>query len=97
MEKQSLTVKGVHLDNIRNRNERRVVQLMDEVIREYYPDYTLGQLDIEDVYALTLNLLPARYVQQGTIVLQGKVSDYEIKSKIMEAVERVLAHPTHCD
>ena len=46
---------------------------------------------------LTLNLLPARYVQNGTIILQDRLSDFEIKSKVREATERVLQNPTRAD
>ena len=53
--------------------------------------------DIQDIYALTLNLIPAGYTQKGSIVLSDRLSGYEIKSKIRTAVERVLEHPTRTD
>ena len=92
-----LVVRGINLDKIRNRNERRVARFMAEIIDEYYDDYIFEHLDIEDVYALTLNLLPARYAQKGTIILQDRLSDFEIKSKIREAIDRVLENPTRAD
>lgn len=94
MENEKLLVRGVDLAKIKNRNEVRVAQLMDEILDTYYGDYLFEHLDIEDIYALTLNLIPSRYVQKGTIILQDPLSDFEIKSKIREATERVLDNPT---
>lgn len=96
MYKTDMTVHDVFLGNIRNRNERRVALLLPEVLEEY-SDYIFDPLDIEDMYALTLNLLPARYIQPGTIVLQDKLSDEEIKSKMRRAIEKVLDNPTRAD
>ncbi len=97
MAKPNLVVRGVDLENIRNRNEKRVAKLMNEILDQYYEDFIFEQLDVEDIYALTLNLLPARYVQRGTIILQNRLSDFEIKSKIRKATERVLDNPTRVD
>ena len=97
MANPKLEVRGVNLAKIRNRNEKRVAKLMNEILDNYYEDYIFEHLDIEDIYALTLNLLPSRYVQHGTIVLQDHLSDFEIKSKLREAVERVLDNPTRGD
>ncbi|WP_319471465.1 late competence development ComFB family protein [uncultured Pseudodesulfovibrio sp.] len=97
MRKPIPTIKGFDVNKIQNRNEKRVAVLMPEVIDEYYEDFTFDQLDIEDIYALTLNLLPARYIQHGSIIISDRLSDYEIKSKIRTAVERVLDYPTRAD
>ncbi len=94
MAQPKLEVRGINLEKIRNRNEKRVARLMSEILEEYYKDFIFDHLDIEDIYALTLNLIPARYVQNGTIILQDRLSDFEIKSKIREATERVLDNPT---
>lgn len=92
-----LVVRGVDLNGIRNRNEGRVAKNMTEILDQYYGDYIFEQFDIEDIYALTLNLLPARYIQHGSIIISNRLSDHEIKSKIREAVDRVLDHPTRGD
>lgn len=97
MAKNPLEVKGFDLNKIRNRNEKRVARFMTEIIDDYYDDFIFEQLDIEDIYALTLNLLPARYVQNGTIILQDRLSDFEIKSKVREATEKVLLNPTRAE
>ncbi|MUM77958.1 competence protein ComFB [Pseudodesulfovibrio sp. F-1] len=97
MPDQELNVSGFDLSRIRNRNEKRVAKLMPEILDQYYEDYAFEQLDIEDIYALALNLLPARYVQRGSIIISDRISDFVIKSKIREATERVLKHPTRSD
>lgn len=94
---KKLEVKGVDVTKIRNRNERRVAQLMPEILDEYYENYIFEHLDIQDIYALALNLLPSRYVQTGSIILSDRLSDYEIKSKIRIATERVLDNPTRAE
>lgn len=91
---EQLEVKGINVSKIKNRNEKRVTKLLPDILDDYYEDFIFDPLDIEDIYALTLNLLPARYVQQGSIILSDRLSDFEIKSKIRDAVERVLDNPT---
>ena len=97
MADKKMMVKGVDLSKISNRNEKRVAGLVSEILDEYYENYIFDHLDIQDIYALTLNLLPARYVQRGSIILSDRLSDYEIKSKIRIATERVLDNPTRAD
>jgi len=94
MARKKLLVRGVELNKISNRNEKRVAKIMPEILDEYYEDYILEHLDIQDIYALTLNLLPARYVQTGSIILSDRLSDYEIRNKVRIATERVLDNPT---
>ena len=93
----SLMINDVDVSRIANRNEKRVARLIPEILNEFYVDYIFEPLDIEDIYALALNLLPARYVQHGSIVLSDRLSDYEMRSKIRDAVERVLDNPTRGD
>lgn len=97
MADKKMMVKGVDLSKITNRNEKRVAGLVPEILDDYYENYIFDHLDIQDIYALTLNLLPARYVQRGSIILSDRLSDYEIKSKIRIATERVLDNPTRAD
>ena len=97
MADKKMMVKGVDLSKISNRNEKRVAGLVPEILDDYYENYIFDHLDIQDIYALTLNLLPARYVQRGSIILSDRLSDYEIKSKIRIATERVLDNPTRAD
>jgi hypothetical protein len=87
-------VNGVDLSGIRNRNEARVAAQMAEVLQDDYQDYILDPLDIEDIYALALNLLPARYTQRGSIVLHKKPTDHEVRETIRDAADKVLQNPT---
>lgn len=97
MPQKQMIINGVDVTNITNRNKRRVAALIPGMLEEYYGDYIFQDLDIQDIFALTLNLLPAGYAQAGTIVLSNRISDYEIKSKIRIAVERVLSNPTRSE
>lgn len=92
-----LEIKGVDVSKISNRNEKRAAELIPVVLDEYYEGYIFEDLDIQDIYALTLNLLPGGYAQHGSIVLSDRVSAYEINQRIRQAVERVLDNPTRSE
>jgi hypothetical protein len=93
MSQNKLEVNGVPLGNIRNRNEERVVKLMPVVLAEYL-DYKPSYLDVQDIFALTLNNLPPRYKQSGSIVIHESVSDVEILRELRVAIGRVEKAPT---
>ncbi len=80
--------------NIRNRNESRVADLIIGVLTEF-PDYSPEILDIQDIYALTLNKLKPRYAQECSLVLNEPVTDEMIKSKLREAIRRIIKYPSH--
>lgn len=84
---------GVDLGGIRNRNERRVIEMMGPVL-EQYPEVARDVLNIQDIYALALNLLPARYTQGFSIVLNDPVTDQHVRDALQKAVEQVRANPT---
>jgi len=93
MAQKKYEVAGVPLENIRNRNELRVIKLLPQVLAEHL-DYHPSYLDIQDIYALTLNNLPPRYRQQGTIIIHEPVSDEEILRELRNAVNHVELSPT---
>lgn len=93
MAEGKLEYNGVPLDGIRNRNEQRVLRLLPQVLKECL-DYSPTYLDIQDIYALTLNNLPPRYRQSGSIVLRESVSDEDILRELRAAVNRVETAPT---
>jgi hypothetical protein len=93
MSQKSYEVNGVPLGSIRNRNEERVVKLMPAVLAEFL-DYKPSYLDIQDIYALTLNNLPPRYKQSGSIIIREPVSDEEIRRELRQAIGRVEMAPT---
>ncbi len=83
---------GLDFHAIRNRNEERVINLMPEVLVEF-SDFRYTRTDIEDIYALTLNMLPARYVQSVTLVIDEPVTDDTVRLMLREAVRTVRARP----
>ena len=95
MDRETLyTFGNTSLHKIRNRNELRVIKLLGEILKEY-PDYSPEPLDIEDIYALTLNKLPAHYVQEGSVVLQDPIDDTTIRDCLREAIRSVRQRPNY--
>lgn len=92
MEQDRYIVRGSNLEGIRNRNEARVAALLPAAL-DAVEGYAPGPLEVQDIYALTLNLLPARYAQRFSFVLREPLTDADILEQIQEAVERVRSHP----
>ena len=80
-------IEDIKFDTIRNRNEKRVLKAMRQVLGQ--DCHELSRKDIQDIYALTLNKIPAHYVQRGTIVLIPNVSSKDLIEKVHECVEQV--------
>lgn len=79
---------------IRNKNEKRVKKMLFEMLKEFewhQPDI----LDLQDIYALALNILPARYSQEFSVVLKEPVTDDQIQKAIRKAAVKVLNNPKH--
>ena len=75
-----------------NRNEERVKKILCNLFTEnewHQPDL----LDLQDIYALTLNNLPARYTQEFSIVLKEPLTDDQIKKEIRKAALKVFNNP----
>ncbi len=89
-------IKGYEIDlqKIQNKNEQRVMSLLIDILEEY-KGYEPNQTDIEDIYALTLNSLPARYTQPVTLVIDEPVKEHMIREKIRAAVKTVRERPNH--
>lgn len=83
---------GLDFHSIRNKNEDRVINLLPGVLAEF-AHFSPSCTDIEDIYALTLNKLPARYVQAVSLVIQEPVSDEMIRDTLRDAVRTVRARP----
>lgn len=83
----------IPLDQIRNKNEVRVIKMLSRILTEY-PNFVPNALDIEDIYALALNQLPPRYVQRATVILREPVTDEEVEQAVRKAINRVRSHPT---
>lgn len=89
-----IIVGDIPLYHVRNKNEKRVIESMNRVLAEY-PDYTPNKLDVEDIYALSLNNLPPRYVQRGSIVLREPVRPDDVDKVVAEALETVRNRPNY--
>lgn len=85
---------NVDLSRILNRNEKRVVLAMGKVFAAI-DDWEPQALDIQDIYALALNSLPPRYVQEGTIVFKESVRNAEIEQAVRMAVDKVRKKPNY--
>lgn len=83
---------GIDFLAIRNRNEERVLSQLGEVL-ETFPDFFPTHGDIEDIYALALNMLPARYAQAISLVMEEPVTDEMIRLMLREAVRTVQCRP----
>ncbi len=78
--------------SIRNRNELRVLRMMKKIFDE--PGMQCPpQEPLYDIYALALNKLPARYAQQGSIVLRDPIRDEDVLDAVRNAVTQVLHNP----
>ena len=90
--REKYIVAGVDLYHIRNRNEQRVIRcLLEEIERLGLTD--VSPETIQDSYALALNNLPARYAQQGTIVLRDPVKKMTIEDVVTASIKHVLDNP----
>lgn len=85
-------VADVDLSHVRNRNEQRVAKCLGELIKSKGLDGITPDI-IKDVYALALNNLPARYTQQGTIVLREPVRTEMIEQVVSDSLLHVLKNP----
>jgi len=92
MNDELLLVNGVNLTKIRNKNEVRVARLLEKMLAT--EGDVSDPLDIQDIYALALNILPSRYRQVGTIVLSEPVKDTHIESAIRRAMRTVQERPS---
>lgn len=89
------TFEDVNLLFVRNKNEKRVIEAMRLILPADYPNFTPNALDIQDIYALALNSLAPRYVQQGSIVLREPVKLDTIDAAVRDAIETVSRRPNY--
>ena len=85
-------VDGVDMFMVRNRNEFRVAECMREAL-ETMKDTYFSEKTLQDVYAYSLNQLPARYTQSGTIVLRDPVRKETVRKIVREAFDLIINNP----
>ncbi len=92
------TVESHDLTYIFNYNERAILEILREI---YASGKTMCRcaLCVEDTYALALNTLPARYVQETRVGTYERsttcIPESEIRAKVEEAVAKVTDNPNH--
>ena len=90
-----LKFKNTNLERIRNKNEKRVIQAMNAVLPEI-ESFCGCDLCVADVYAATLNSLPAHYIQYGGIALRSTPErEDDVKAAVRQAAEIVVENPNH--
>lgn len=86
----------INFDSVRNRNEKLVLKslnaFMESARGRSYKELMTSK-DMQDIYALALNQLPARYAQSGTIIIGNPVREDDAVQAVLEAFETVLSHP----
>ncbi len=79
---------------VNNRTEKTVQKKLLQMLEEADSRIAnFDQKDLQDVYALTLNNLPAKYAHKGTIVMNGQVFREEIDLALEKAIEVVASNP----
>ena len=78
--------------HIRNRNESRVIKALGELLHKK-DSLLISSKDVQDIYALALNMLPPRYAQRGTIVLRDPVTKDEIHDVVEDAYAQIMERP----
>jgi hypothetical protein len=91
-QREKYIVDSVDMSSLRNRNETRVAECMREILNtmkdEFFSDKAL-----QDIYAYSLNQLPARYAQTGTIILNDPVRKAAIRKVVQDAFAFVTENP----
>lgn len=91
-------VAGHSLQDIVNHNELVVLEVMRE---EFAKNLSLCQCRfcVEDVYALSLNALPARYIQPSSLQTYKASTHFidasAVREKVREAIAAVSKRPNH--
>lgn len=83
------------LDKVRNRQEARVIDTMEQLLSGA-GEFCGCRLCVEDVYAISLNAVPAHYVQAGSMILrQQPPSQQDLARVVQDAIDKVKVRPNH--
>jgi len=83
-----------HLEHIRNRNETRVIHLMQQRLAGM-AGFCGCRVCVEDVYAGMMNSITPHYAQVGSVVLKHQPAEETLLASLQEVVARVEKHPRH--
>jgi hypothetical protein len=91
---KSYQINGFSLEQVRNRNETRVVEWLRQELPKL--DGFCGcRICVEDAYAAAMNSLTPQYAQVGSIILRKTPAEDKIRDTVVKAIERVHLHPKH--
>ncbi len=94
LKKDKYTSFGVSLEHVRNAWETKLIKCMDKVLLDY-SEFDYCSICIQDVYALAMNQLNPKYVQQGTVMINKEYTTDDFRDIIETAVEKVIKNPNH--
>lgn len=89
-------IKNACLDVVYNKTESHVIKVLAMRLTEPSSAAlyrSLTSKDIQDIYALALNQLPARYVQKHTIMFKDGISLDEVNGAVDYAISILLNNP----
>jgi len=91
-------IAGHNLIDLGNYNELQVLQVLRDIYAGKNPPCDCP-ICIEDIYALSLNSLPPRYIQTTSLEAYESSKDFlplkEIRKKVRAAVRKVSQAPKH--
>jgi len=92
----NFNLKNVCLNAVYNKTESHVIKVLAMRLTEpsnaaLYRHFT--SKDIQDIYALALNQLPARYVQKHTIMFKDGISLDKVNEAVDYAISIVSDNP----
>ena len=90
-------VMGHDLENVYNLNEGAVVEAIERIIIAADETLCKCKMCLEDIFALALNTLPAKYVQSyySTHDVNKLVDKKEIEKVVKETAKKVAKNPHH--
>ncbi|CAN2041613.1 competence protein ComFB [Candidatus Magnetomoraceae bacterium gMMP-15] len=91
-------VEGNYLNDIVNYNEYLVLKIMKDIFAKN-KDLCRCSLCVEDIYVLSLNSLPPRYIQITSYKKYEEsrnfIDEHEVRLKVLEAVSKIKNNPRH--
>lgn len=90
------TILDHDLENVYNINEGAVVEAVERVLNDD-DGICKCKMCLEDIFALSLNKLPARYVQSyySTHDVSELLDEKLVEKTVQTAIKRVAKHPHH--
>lgn len=91
---KKVMVLGHCMDHMKNRHEAQVIKAMEEALPGM-ESLCLCAMCTEDIFAISLNSIPASYQHSMSIAIHKKMSYAEIREIVIEAAEKVKGKPKH--